>query len=55
VRVGIRAILENAPDVQVVGEAEDGAEAQRLTADLRPQVLLLDQALPGPRPAETVA
>ena len=37
-----------------MGEAEDGMEAQQLTADLRPQVLLLDQALPGPRPAETV-
>jgi DNA-binding NarL/FixJ family response regulator len=39
-RAGIRAILEKAPDVQVVGEAEDGTEAQQLTADLRPQVLL---------------
>jgi DNA-binding NarL/FixJ family response regulator len=32
-----------------------GGEALRLIEELRPQVLLLDQALPGPRPAETVA
>ena len=54
-RTGIRAILEKAPDIQVVGEAKDGTEAQQLTADLRPQVLLLDLRMPGPRPAETVA
>ena len=54
-RAGIRVILEKAPDIQVVGEAEDGTEAQQLTADLRPQVLLLDLRMPGPRPSETVA
>ena len=54
-RTGIRAILEKAPDIQVVGEAKDGTEAQQLTAGLRPQVLLLDLRMPGPRPAETVA
>ena len=54
-RVGIRTILERAPDIQVVGKAEGGTEAQQLTTNLRLQVLLLDQALPGPRPAETVA
>ena len=32
-----------------------GGEALRLIEELRPQVLLLGQALPGPRPAETVA
>jgi len=54
-RIGIRVILERAPDIKVVGEAEDGMEAQQSTADLRPQVLLLDLRMPGPRPAETVA
>ena len=54
-RAGIRTILERAPDIQVVGEAEGGTDARRLTTNLRPQVLVLDQALPGPLPAETVA
>ncbi len=54
-RAGIRTFLEKAPDIQVVGFAHDGTEAQRLTADLRPQVLLLDLHMPGPPPAETVA
>ena len=48
-RAGLRAILEKAPDVQVVGEAEDGTQAQQLTGDLRPQVLLLDLRMPGRR------
>ncbi len=55
IRAGIRAILEEAPDLRVVGEAGDGAEARRLTAALRPRVLLLDRCLPGPTPEETVA
>ena len=38
-----------------MGEAGDGTEVQRLTGDLRPQVLVLDLRMPGPRPAETVA
>ncbi len=55
IRSGIRAIVEEAPGVRVVGEAGDGAEARRLMAALRPQVLLLDLRMPGPRPEETVA
>jgi DNA-binding NarL/FixJ family response regulator len=55
VRAGIRAIVENTPDLQVVGEASDGLEARRLTADLSPDVLLLDLHMRGPRPPETVA
>jgi len=51
-RVGIRDILEKAPDIQVVGEAQDGIEAQRLVAELGPHILLLDLAMPGPRPSE---
>ncbi len=55
VRAGIRAMLEKAPDIQVVGEATEGAEVQRLTAELYPQVLLLDLRMPGPPAEETVA
>jgi chemotaxis response regulator CheB len=54
-RAGIRTILERAPDIQAVGEAEGGTEARRLTTSLRPQVLVLDLRMPGPRQAETVA
>ncbi|MCL7453318.1 MAG: response regulator transcription factor [Anaerolineae bacterium] len=54
-RAGIRAILEKAPDIEVVGEAGEGDEAQQMTADLHSQVLLLDLRMPGPPPAETVA
>jgi DNA-binding NarL/FixJ family response regulator len=36
----------------VVGEAGDGVEAQGLVAALRPDILLLDLVMPGPRPAD---
>lgn len=51
---GVRAALEKATDFEVVGEAHDGAEIQRLTAELRPDVVLLDLVMPGLRPAEFV-
>jgi two-component system response regulator DegU len=51
-RAGIRAILAQAPDILVVGEAPDGCEAQRLVAELQPQILLLDLQMPGLRSAE---
>jgi DNA-binding NarL/FixJ family response regulator len=47
VRRGFRRILEDAPDIEVVGEAGDGAEAVKLTAQLRPRVIVMDCALPG--------
>jgi len=49
-RKGIRTILEQAPDIEVVGEAENGMEGQKLVAKLRPDVLLLDLVMPGLRP-----
>lgn len=55
VRAGIRAMLEKALDIQIVGEATEGAEVRRLTAELYPQVLLLDLRMPGPPAEETVA
>lgn len=51
-RAGIRAILESTSDIQVVGEAEDGVEAQNLVAQLRPHILLLDLQMPGPKRSE---
>ena len=53
-RAGIRAALEKAADIEIVGEAHDGAEVRRLTAELRPDVVLLDLVMPGLRPVEFV-
>jgi len=47
VRRGFRRILEDAPDVEVVGEASDGEEAIRLACELKPQLIVMDCALPG--------
>ena len=47
VRRGFRRILEDEPDIAVVGEAGDGEEAIRLSEQLRPRVILMDCALPG--------
>jgi DNA-binding NarL/FixJ family response regulator len=47
VRRGFRRILEDEPDIVVTGEAGDGAEAVRLTQELRPQVVVMDCAMPG--------
>jgi DNA-binding NarL/FixJ family response regulator len=47
VRLGFRRLLEDAPDVRVVGEAKDGDEAIRLAQELRPRVIVMDCALPG--------
>jgi two-component system, NarL family, response regulator NreC len=47
VREGIRALLEQDPEFQVVGETGDGQDAIRLAARLRPDVLLMDVNLPG--------
>jgi two-component system response regulator NreC len=47
VRAGLRALLEMQPDMQVVGEAEDAAQAVRLVLDLQPAVLVTDLSMPG--------
>lgn len=46
VRQGIRALLEKAHDIEVVGEAEDGQRAIALVESLAPDVLLVDVAMP---------
>ncbi len=47
VRTGIRTFLEQAADIEVLAEAEDGKAALRLAEELEPDVLLLDMELPG--------
>lgn len=47
VREGTAELLERAGGVQVVGQAADGLEAVRLVQALRPDVLVIDLAMPG--------
>jgi DNA-binding NarL/FixJ family response regulator len=47
VRAGFRALLDAQDDIEVVGEASDGAEAARLAARHRPDVVLMDIRMPG--------
>lgn len=55
VRQGIRAMLESVADVDIVGEAADGQEAVERAAELRPDVVLMDLALPVMSGAEAIA
>jgi len=47
VRAGFRMILDSQADIEVTGEAADGAEALKLAAELRPDVILMDIRMPG--------
>ena len=46
VRMGLRLLLEQQADMQVVGEASDGIEATEMTARLLPDILLMDISMP---------
>ena len=47
IRKGFRLILDAEPDIQVAGEAGDGAAAVAMCAELRPDVVLMDVRMPG--------
>ncbi|MFE3095230.1 response regulator [Streptomyces sp. NPDC059248] len=47
VRMGLRMLFEQAPDLEIAGEAEGGAEAVRLAGRLAPDVILMDLRMPG--------
>jgi len=47
VRRGFRRILEDDPEIEVVGEASDGEEAVRVAGKTQPTVIVMDCALPG--------
>ena len=47
VRRGFRRMLEDEPDMEVVGEAGDGEESVKLAKQLHPKVVIMDCALPG--------
>lgn len=47
VRRGFRRILEDEADITIFGEASDGEEAVKLARELKPEVIVMDCALPG--------
>lgn len=47
VRAGFKVLVDAADDLEVVGEAEDGAEAVRLAAQLEPDIILMDIRMPN--------
>lgn len=53
-RDGLRRLLESEPEFQVAGEAADGAEALQLVQQLKPDILLLDLAMPRMPGLETL-
>jgi len=46
-RDGLRAMLKSAPDLEVVGEGEDGTQAVELALTLQPDIILMDIQMPG--------
>jgi two-component system, NarL family, response regulator LiaR len=46
VRYALTSVIANEPDLQMIGEADDGGEAVRLASQLRPDVVLIDLSMP---------
>lgn len=54
VREGLRALLSATPELEVVGEAEDGRDALRLAGTLKPSLILMDLSMPGTNGTEAI-
>ena len=48
VRAGLRVLAGSAPDIEIVGEAADGAAAVNLARSLRAEIVLMDIRSPAP-------
>jgi len=53
-RSGLKLLINGQPDMEVVGEASEGREAVRKTADTRPDVVLLDLTMPRTNAMDTI-
>lgn len=54
-RMGFRMVLDSQPDITVIGEAADGAQAVELTRRLRPDIVLMDVRMPTMNGIEATA
>jgi DNA-binding NarL/FixJ family response regulator len=54
VRAGIRATLDAQPDIEVLAEGDNGRDAQTLSAEHQPDILVLDLSMPGPQATDTI-
>jgi two-component system NarL family response regulator len=55
VRRGLQSIIESAPDLELAGEAATGEEAIEVFRACRPDLVLLDMRMPGPKGPEVIA
>ena len=53
-REGLRALLSNEPDIEIIGEAEDGREAVNKAKQLKPHIVLMDLSMPNTNGIEAI-
>ncbi len=54
VRAGVRALLSETPDFEVVGESDNGRDAVRAVGELKPHIVLMDLTMPGMNGMEAI-